>query len=142
MKTIPYRNGRNYYPVMSFFDNFMNRFNEDENSRDINRTMPLDIIENDDDFTLEASLPGFTKSDINVAVEDNELIIEAKREEKQETGNGNYSRCEIFKGNYRRVLSLSDNINKDKIDAKYENGILYVTVPKQSPKPAHKIKIL
>lgn len=142
MKVIPYKNGRSYYPTMSsLFDSFMNRFMEDESNQDIQRSMPMDIIEHDDKFILEASLPGFKKSDINIAVEDNELIIEAKREEKKEDKKGNYCRCEIFRGNYRRVLSLSDNVSKDKIDAKYDNGILSVTVPKQTPKPAQTIKV-
>ena len=127
--------------MMSFFDNFMDRFANEEKNQDIQRTMPLDIIEHDDKFVLEASLPGFKKENINIAIEDNELIIEAKREEKKEEKDSNYCRCEIFKGNYRRVLSLSDNISKDKVDAKYENGILSVMIPKQAPKPATKIKI-
>jgi HSP20 family protein len=117
MKVIPYKNGRSYYPMASLFDNFMNRFMEDESNRDIQRSMPMDIVEHDDKFILEASLPGFKKADISIAVEDNELIIEAKHEEKKEENRGNYCRCEIFRGNYRRVLSLSDNVNKDKIDA-------------------------
>ncbi len=141
MKVIPYKNGRNYYPMASFFDSFMNKFMDEEDNRDIQRSMPMDIIEHDDKFILEASLPGFKKSDISIAVEDNELIIEAKHEEKKEDKRGNYCRCEIFRGNYRRVLSLSDNVSKDKIDAKYEEGILSVVIPKQTPKPAQKITV-
>jgi HSP20 family protein len=141
MKVVPYRNGRNYYPMMSFFDNFRNPFGDEVENRDIQRSMPMDIVELDGKFILEASLPGFKKADINIAVEDNELIIEAKHEEKQEENKGNYCRCEIFRGNYRRVLSLSDNINKDKIDAVYTDGILSVSIPKQTPKPAHKIQV-
>ncbi|KQC05395.1 MAG: hypothetical protein APR54_08345 [Candidatus Cloacimonas sp. SDB] len=141
MKVVPYKKDRNYYPMMSVFDNFMDRFFDEEASRDIQRSIPMDIIEQDDKFILEASLPGFKKSDINLAIEDNELIIEAKKEEKKEEEKGNYCRCEIFKGNYRRVLSLSDNINKDKIDAKLDDGILSVIIPKQEPKPAQKIKV-
>jgi len=141
MKIIPYRKGRSYYPMMSFFDNFMDRFMDDEQDQVNQGTMPLDIIEEEDKFILEASLPGFRKEDIGIAIEDNELIIEAKRAERQEETKGNYCRCEIFRGNYRRVLSLSDIIDKDKVDAKYENGILSISVPKLDPKPATKISI-
>ncbi|MBN1949484.1 MAG: Hsp20/alpha crystallin family protein [Candidatus Cloacimonetes bacterium] len=141
MKIVPYRRERNLMPAMSVFDNFMNRIFEDEAGNDIQRAMALDIIEEDDKFIIEANLPGFKKDDISIGIEENELIIEAKKEEKNEEKKGSYCRCERYHGNFRRVLSLSDNIDRDKIDAAYEDGVLIIKIPKVEPQPAKRVQI-
>lgn len=141
MKVVPFNNRRNFYPMMSVFDRFVDDFFKPEDVQDNQRTMALDILEEDDKFVIEANLPGFKKQDVKISVNNNELVIEAQREEKKEEKKGSYCRCERYQGSYRRVLNLSDQVDKDKIGAKFENGVLTLDIPKLTPVPAKEIKI-
>ena len=76
-----------------------------------------------------------------MTLNDNELVIEAIRDEKKEEVEGSYCRCERFRGNYRRMITLSETTDKDKIEARFEDGVLIVDIPKIEPKPATEIKI-
>ena len=127
--------------MMSVFDRFVDDFFKPEDVQDNQRTMALDILEEDDKFVIEANLPGFKKQDVKISVNNNELVIEAQREEKKEEKKGSYCRCERYQGSYRRVLNLSDQVDKDKIGAKFENGVLTLDIPKLTPVPAKEIKI-
>ena len=103
--------------------------------------MPIDILEEDDKFVIEANLPGFKKDEVKISVNNNELVIEAHKDEKKEEKKGSYCRCERYQGNYRRVLSLNDEVNSEKIAAFYDNGVLKLEVPKKEPAPSKEIKI-
>ena len=130
-----------FYPRMTLFDNFATNFFKDESFEDNQRMMAIDIQEEDDKFIVEANLPGFTKENIKMSVNNNELVIEANREETKEEKNGSYCRCERYKGNYRRTLNLSDHVDKDKIDAKFKDGVLSLVIPKIAPEPVKEITI-
>ena len=141
MKYVPIRRNGGFYPRMTLFDNFVNNFISDESYEDNQRMMAIDIKEEDDKFIVEANLPGFTKKNIKMSVDNNELIIEANREETKEEKKDSYCRCERYKGNYRRTFSLSDHVDKDKIDAKFKDGVLSLMIPKITPEPAKEITI-
>lgn len=141
MKYVPIRRDGGFYPRMSLFDNLVNNFFNDESFEDNQRMMSIDIQEEDDKFIVEANLPGFTKKNIKISVNNNELVIEANREETKEEKKGSYCRCERYKGSYRRTLSLSNQVDKDKIDAKIKDGVLSLMIPKIAPEPAKEITI-
>lgn len=95
----------------------------------------------DNTFSIEVDLPGVKKEDIEIKVEDNYLTINATRKYKNEIKEDNYYLCESNFGIFSRSFMLSDNINKDKIEAKYENGRLYLTLEKTESKKAKSIAI-
>jgi HSP20 family protein len=95
----------------------------------------------DNTFSIEVDLPGIKKEDIEIKVEDNYLTINATRKYKNEIKEDNYYLCESNFGMFSRSFMLSDNINKDKIEAKYENGRLYLTLEKTESKKAKSIAI-
>ena len=95
----------------------------------------------DNTFSIEVDLPGVKKEDIEIKVEDNYLTINATRKYKNEIKEDNYYLCESNFGMFSRSFMLSDNINKDKIEAKYENGRLYLTLEKTESKKAKSIAI-
>ncbi|MDD3856301.1 Hsp20/alpha crystallin family protein [Sulfurimonas sp.] len=95
----------------------------------------------DSTFSIEVDLPGVKKEDIEIKVEDNYLTINATRKYKNEIKEDNYYLCESNFGMFSRSFMLSDNINKDKIEAKYENGRLYLTLEKTESKKAKSIAI-
>ncbi len=141
MRFVPIKREREIYPMMSLFDNFVHHLWDEDKSQENQKAMAIDVVEYDDKYEIQADLPGFKKKDINISIKENELVIEANLEEKKEEKKGSYRRRERYKGSYRRVLSIPDLINKEKIDARFEDGILTLEIPKKEPKPVKKIRI-
>ena len=143
MKLVPYNRNTEFKPMMSMlnmFDDFFNRVYEDESDRDV-KAMAMDIVEQEKEFELMANLPGFKKEDVKISVHDNQLLIEAKCENKKEEKKGTMYRCERYSGNYRRNLYLPDNADVAKIQAKMEDGVLKLSIPKQEATPQKEIVI-
>ncbi|HHE38471.1 MAG TPA: Hsp20/alpha crystallin family protein [Candidatus Cloacimonetes bacterium] len=142
MKTLARKNTRDYWPIRTAFDRFFNNFFlEDDEDQENVRSMAIDLVENDKDYEVVANLPGIKKDNIKVSLNENELVIEAKQEEKKEEKKGSYYRCERYSGNYRRSIALTDQCDADSIKAKYEDGVLTLSIPKKEPVPAKEIKI-
>jgi len=95
----------------------------------------------DDTFTIEVDLPGVKKEDIELKVEDDYLTVTAVRKFKNEVKEDDYYLCESNFGVISRSFVLSDNIDRDKIHAKFENGRLYLTLEKVESKKTKSISI-
>ena len=141
MRYVPIRRRRDYYPMASTFDRFFENFFEDEKAEENVRSMMIDLVENEKDYQILADLPGIDKKDVHIAVEDNNLVIEAKQSEKKEEKKGSYYRCERYSGNYKRSITLTEKCDASSIEAKFNNGVLTITIPKSEPVPAKKIEI-
>ena len=102
-----------------------------------NVTAPaVNILETEDDFKVEVAAPGMTKEDFKVHInEENELVIsmEKKNEHKDEDKKhkGTYLRREFSYSQFQQSLILPDNVEKEKIAASVENGVLTVEIPKK-----------
>lgn len=93
--------------------------------------MPLvDIRENGDSFVVEADLPGMSKDDIHVDIQDHTLTIRGEKKFEEKTTEGNYMRHERAYGSFFRSLTLPMNVDSEKIKAKYKDGVLQLTLPK------------
>ncbi len=90
-----------------------------------------DITDEGDSYRLEADLPGFAKEDIHIDVKGDTLTIQAERhsEHEEKDKQDKYIRCERSYGSYSRSFALGD-VNADEIRAKYQNGVLTLTLPK------------
>lgn len=135
MSTLAKRNG-NFWPkmVQDFFG-AESPFNLDEKFWFPEKSMEIpsaNVIENEGEFKLELSAPGFDKKDFKVEIQDGMLNISAEKEQKSEEKKENYRKKEFSYSSIRRSFTLPENIKDEKIDAKYENGILHVTLPKQA----------
>jgi HSP20 family protein len=98
-----------------------------------NNSLPaVNISEDDKNFTVEVAAPGFKKEDFKLNVEDDILTISAEtKQENVEGGNGKqYSRREYSYSSFTRSFHLPENAKDDSINAKYENGILKIMIPK------------
>ena len=106
--------------------------------------MKCDIYEKNNVYYLEMDIPGFDKSDVNIEIDENDyLIITAEKDvEKEENEDKNYIRKERSYGKYQRSFYVG-NIDKNAIDASFENGILKVSMPKKEEEKlsTHKIEI-
>jgi HSP20 family protein len=94
-----------------------------------------------DTFTIEIDLPGVKKEDIELKVEDDYLTVTAVRKYKNEIKEEDYYLCESNFGVISRSFVLSDNINRDSIEAKYDNGRLVLTLEKEESKKTKSISI-
>lgn len=99
--------------------------------------MKTDIMENEKDYEIVMDLPGFKKDEIKGELKDGYLIITAAREQKEEKkdSKGNYIRRERYRGNCSRSFYVGDYMRQEDIKAKFENGTLKLTVPKQEARP-------
>jgi HSP20 family protein len=95
--------------------------------------MRVDISEDDKNIYIEAELPGMKKEDVKVTIEDGVLMIRGERKQETEEKKKNYHRVERVYGSFSRAFALGENIDKDKIEAKYEDGVLHLTLPKMEP---------
>lgn len=89
-----------------------------------------DITDEGDHYALTAELPGFHKEDIGVSVEGDQLVIRASREEEKEENKKKYVHRERSYGTYTRRFDIT-GINTAAIGAKYEDGVLHLTLPKR-----------
>ena len=118
----------------SFFNGFDDSFKE----------MKTDISESDTAYTVAVDLPGVDKKDIDIDFKDNALTISAKRDSfsDESDAKGNLLSSERSYGRFTRQYQFP-NVDKDKISAKYEAGVLTVTLPKTAEEisNSHKIEI-
>jgi len=77
------KNQRDYYPVRSFFDDFFNGYYREIEDQENVKLPAVDLIENEKNYKVNVNLPGFKKDEINISLNDNELLIEAKHQEKK-----------------------------------------------------------
>jgi len=106
---------------------------------------PVNIGENDNDWSIELAVPGFKKEDFDIELDQDKLTISATIEsEKTENENG-FSKREFMARSFKRSFHLpEDKVNAEAIAAKYENGVLSLQLPKKEeakPQPLKKIEI-
>ena len=102
--------------------------------------MRVDIREEDDRYVMEADLPGFRKEDIGIQLKDNIITISAEHNEDFEEKGDSYLRRERRSGRLVRSFMV-DNVKHDEVSARYENGVLRVTLPKENKRPAREKRI-
>jgi HSP20 family protein len=116
------------------------------NFSETNTTLPsVNIRENADAFEVELAAPGFSKKDFKIELSNNELIISSEKKVDNETKDGEkFTKREFSYQSFSRSFTLPNIVNSDKIAAKYENGILRISIPKieeAKPKPLKQISI-
>ncbi len=90
----------------------------------------VNVLEKEKSFELEVAAPGLEKKDFNITVDNGVLTISCEKETEKEDKNKNYTRREYSYTNFARSFTLPDNVKGDDISAKYDNGILRITLPK------------
>ncbi|MCX8092641.1 MAG: Hsp20/alpha crystallin family protein [Candidatus Goldbacteria bacterium] len=123
-----------------FFDSF---FNTDLLPASERLSPAVDIVEDKDKYVLKADIPGMKQDDIKVEVDDGVLKIygERKHEKKEEDKDKKYHYYERSYGAFERRFVLPSDSDVDKIDAKYENGVLEIQIPKTESKKPKEIKV-
>lgn len=129
----------------SMFTPDLTEFNKNLLNWDFSAKVPsVNITESDTEYKIELATPGLEKKDFKIEMENKVLIISSEKEEEKKEENENYRRREFSYSSFSRSFQLPEDINADKIDAKYENGILKLSVPKKEvtvSKPRKEIKV-
>ena len=94
----------------------------------------VDIIENETSYELHVAAPGLSKEDFNIELNDNSITVSGERKFLNEKNEKNYHSIETKYGSFSRSFSLPENVDSSKINAKYNNGILELTIPKDEKK--------
>jgi len=138
MTTIVKRNNGSLLPAnpRSLFDDFFNRelFNWGNTNFSASRTtLPsVNIKESDEAFEVEVAAPGMQKEDFKITLDGNLLTISSSKEDKEEENGGNFTRREFSYQSFQRSFELAkDVVDDENIEAKYENGVLRLTIPKK-----------
>ena len=118
-------------PRRNNFDLFDDFFDEDFFTKKEKNLMKTDIREKENEYIIDIDLPGFSKENINLSLENGYLNISAKTENNNDENNDKYIRQERFYGECSRSFYVGDGIKEEDIDAEFKNGILKITVPKQ-----------
>lgn len=118
------------------FDDFFKPWNEwfDSSNLFLGRTMTMpavNIVENKEDYMVSLAVPGMKKEDFNIDVDGNMLTISSEKEERKEEKEDKYTRKEYNYSSFSRSFTLPDEVNKEKIEAKYEDGVLKLMLPKK-----------
>lgn len=115
--------------LTDFFDN--DRFFDSDLMKRVQAVPAVNVIEKDKEFEIELAAPGLTKKDFNITVENGILTIACEKEFEKEDKEKNFTRKEYSYTNFTRSFTLPENVKTDKLDAKYENGILKMILPKE-----------
>jgi HSP20 family protein len=108
----------------------------------------VNIIENDKEYKVEVAAPGLTKNDFHIDIHDDDVLtvsVEKKTETKDENRANKYLRREFSYSSFRQSMILPDGVDRDSVQAKMEDGILSIVIPKtakQEKPAARRIEIL
>ena len=128
------------------FDNEINRifFNAhrtDAANQAHDWTPAVDIREEENRYVLEADIPGISREDLNITLEDSVLTIKGERTGNSEENSEGYRRRERTHGSFVRQFTLPDTVNAEAIRAAVVNGVLEIGIPKQAKPEPRKITV-
>jgi HSP20 family protein len=110
-----------------------NVFNDDWNLpvyRDSIWNPAVDVKENEESFVLTADIPGLTKKDVKISINNRVLNLHGERKEEKENEDGKFYYRERHIGSFSRSFQLPETVNEDGIQASFRNGVLSIELPK------------
>jgi len=125
----------------SLLDDFFYPSLAGNNQQDNFLSPRMDISETESEYKVEVELPGINQEDIEVKMDNNILTVKGKREEEKEEKERTYYTRERYYGSFQRSVSLPNNVSADDIEAKFNNGILHIQIPKKEQDNARRIEI-
>jgi len=126
--------------INRMFDNFFRGGIQDDGAISF-LTPAVDIAEGDNEYTVRAELPGVSKDDVRITMQDNILTIRGEKKEEKETKESNYHRTERSYGSFQRSFTLPAHVKSDKIEASHTDGVLTITLPKAEEAKPKQIEV-
>ncbi len=131
--------------IESIFDNFLSELSPrlvDKASSKQEFVPAINVEENDKSICVSAELPGIDEKDVEISLENGVLTIAGEKHlEKKEKDKGGYTYYESSHGTFQRQLTLNTEVDEDKVEATFKNGVLRVELPKKEEEKLKKKKI-
>lgn len=121
-----------------FDDSFFAPFRQDEL---VDWGLPLDVIEQGDNFLVKASVPGINPNDLEITLENDVLCIKGETKSEKEENNERYHLRERRVGRFGRTITFPIRVNGDAITADYKDGVLTLNVPKAEEVKPRRINV-
>lgn len=124
-------------------DSLMNQFFEGEGlSNGTGWFSPLaNVAETDGEYEVTVDLPGMKPDDFNIELRHGDLWITGERKQESEKKEKNWHRVERHYGEFRRVIRVGDDVDPDKVNAEYSDGVLRITIPKSETSKPKRIPV-
>ncbi len=128
--------------INRMFDSFFRGGTLDDGSLGTSAWTPaVDVEERDDEYQVKVELPGVSKDDVKITVQDNILTIHGEKKREKETKGSNYHRVERSYGSFQRSFTLPTSVRHDKVEASYKEGILTIALPKAEEAKPKQIEV-
>lgn len=127
---------RDFDPLPSRFQRFFDEFAGFQNSSSDSFSPRIDISEDENSILIDAEIPGVTKEDIKITLQDNIITIDGEKKKISEDKEKNYYREERFFGKFKRSFTLPVEVDSENVDATFKDGMLEVKLNKLEPKKA------
>lgn len=101
----------------------------------------VDVVEQKDAYMIKAELPGVSKNDVKIVLQENVLTIKGEKKQESEQKDSDYHRIERSYGTFERSFTLPTGVRSDKIDATYKDGVLTITLPKAEEAKPKEIEV-
>jgi HSP20 family protein len=101
----------------------------------------MDLVEIEDALVLRGDLPGMTEEDVDIEIKDNVLTVSGERKSENEEKGEGFHRVERAFGRFSRSLNLPQGIDPEKVEAKFDNGVLEVRIPKPAEAKPTRVQI-
>jgi HSP20 family protein len=126
--------------VDDIFDRFFDRGSGDESTSAV-WSPRTDLLETDTGYRIRLDLPGMTKDDLTINLQNNTLTVRGERMSERTGDDEEYVRVERAVGTFHRTFTLPDAVDADNIEATYDDGVLTITVPKTEESTRRQIEI-
>jgi HSP20 family protein len=135
MTLVKYNRNRGYAPtsVNGLLDKFFNDVNFD-NTQEEKFSPRVDVLESDKTYELRFAVPGFDKKSFSIDVEENVLAVSGERKMEELKDDSKFTSVQTQYGSFKRTFTLPDTVDRTKIDAEYQDGILKIALPKDAVK--------
>ena len=133
-----------YVTPFDVFNQAFNQFMRNEtDAQESTRTWApaVDIFETTESYVVKAELPGISKEDVQITVENNVLTLKGERRFEKDETKENYHRIERTYGAFARSFTLPTRVDHEGVQAKFDNGVLTITVPKAAEAKPKRIEI-
>jgi HSP20 family protein len=123
------------------FDDFFGLDRRRMDLQNFDWTPRVNVEEKEESFEITAEVPGMSKEDLDIEVQDDVLTIKGEKKFEKDEKEANYHICERSYGTFQRSFTLPENVKTDDIEAEYKDGILKLVLPKVEPVKPKEIKV-
>ena len=124
------RNTNWSWPIHTFLDDVLDDISKVVGNEHLESRPKINTLESDDAYSIELATPGFQRDELKIDLKGTTLVVEGKREEKEEETAKKFKRREFYYTNFTKSFELPESLDVNNIEASYENGVLLINLPK------------